>query len=98
MLVISIPTNIAFTGNHTRINLHVSGSVEIMPNMLKVETITTETRFCNQQKICPFLVTWLSLHRNMRLIYAQCVRPGLAHPHTNIQGIAVPINKLKKFA
>lgn len=54
MLVISIPTKIAFTGNQTRINLHVSGSVEITPNMLKVETIATETRFCNHRRSVPF--------------------------------------------
>lgn len=51
MLVISIPTNIAFTGNQTCINLHVSGSVEIRPAKLSMETITTDTRFCNHHKI-----------------------------------------------
>lgn len=50
MLVISIPTNITFTGNQTRINLHVSGSVDIMPKKLKMDTITTETRFCTQEE------------------------------------------------
>lgn len=45
MLVISIPTNITFTGSQTLINLHVSGSVEITPNKLKMETIITDTKF-----------------------------------------------------
>lgn len=47
ILVISIPTNITFTGNQTLINLHVSGSVDMTPEKLKIQTTVTETRFCN---------------------------------------------------
>lgn len=47
MLVISIPTNIKFTGNQTLTNLHVSGSVDMTPERLKIETVITETRFCS---------------------------------------------------
>lgn len=50
MLVISIPTNIIFTGNHTCTNLRVSGSVEIIPKPLKMDTITTDTKFCKSRK------------------------------------------------
>lgn len=50
MLVMSIPTNITLTGNHTLTNFHVSGSVDITPNILKMETTSTETRFCKQRK------------------------------------------------
>lgn len=45
MLVTNIPTNIKFTGNQIFINLHVSGSVDITPSMLKLETISTDTKF-----------------------------------------------------
>ena len=46
MLVMSIPTKIKFTGNQTLTNLHVSGSVDIMPRKLNVDTIKTEIKFC----------------------------------------------------
>jgi hypothetical protein len=46
MLVTSIPTNIKFTGNQTLINLQVSGSVDITPRKLNVDTIITEMKFC----------------------------------------------------
>jgi len=42
----SIPTKIKFTGNQTLTNLHVSGSVDIMPRKLNVDTIKTEIKFC----------------------------------------------------
>lgn len=48
ILVISIPTNITFTGNQTLINLQVRGSVDITPRKLKIDTITTETKFCTK--------------------------------------------------
>lgn len=50
MLVTNIPTNIKFTGNQTLINLHVSGSVDITPSMLKLDTINTDTKFCQHIK------------------------------------------------
>ena len=46
MLVISIPTNITFTGNQTLTNLHVRGSVDIRPRRLSTETIVIEMKFC----------------------------------------------------
>lgn len=50
MLVMSIPTNITFTGNQTLTNLHVSGSVDITPSKLNVDTIITEMKFCIQRR------------------------------------------------
>lgn len=50
ILVTSIPTNITLTGNQTLINLHVSGSVLIMPKILKPETTTTATKFCKHEQ------------------------------------------------
>lgn len=50
MLVTSIPTNMTFTGNQTLINLHVSGSVDIRPKELSIETITTDIKFCRQKE------------------------------------------------
>lgn len=50
MLVMSIPTNITFTGNQTLISFHVSGSVDINPITLNIDTIITEIKFCIQQK------------------------------------------------
>lgn len=47
MLVTNIPTKITFTGSHTLINLHVSGSVDITPRILNIDTINTETKFCS---------------------------------------------------
>lgn len=52
MLVISIPTNITFTGNQTLINLKVNGSVVIRPIKLKAITMITETKFCNITEAC----------------------------------------------
>lgn len=51
MLVTSIPTNITFTGNQTLINFKVSGSVDITPKRLNVDTMITEIRFCNSKEI-----------------------------------------------
>lgn len=51
MLVMSIPTNIKFTGNQTLTNLHVNGSVEITPRILNIETIITEMRFCIHKSV-----------------------------------------------
>jgi hypothetical protein len=48
MLVISIPTNMMFTGNQTLINFHVNGSVEITPERDNVETMVTDTMFCSK--------------------------------------------------
>lgn len=46
MLVMSIPTNMIFTGSQTFIRFHVSGSVDITPIKLNVDTIITEIKFC----------------------------------------------------
>lgn len=54
MLVMSIPTNITFTGNQTLINLHVSGSVETTPKRLNIETIATEIKFCTSTQVSDF--------------------------------------------
>lgn len=51
MLVTSIPTNITFTGNQILINLNVSGSVDITPKTLNVDTMITEIRFCNPKRV-----------------------------------------------
>ena len=47
----SIPTKIKFTGNQTLTNLHVSGSVDITPRKLNVDTIKTEIKFCTHRSI-----------------------------------------------
>jgi hypothetical protein len=49
MLVMSIPTNIKFTGSQTLINLQVRGSVDITPRNLNVDTIITEMKFCSRE-------------------------------------------------
>jgi hypothetical protein len=45
MLVISIATNMIFTGNQILIKFHVNGSVGIAPDRDSVETIVTDTMF-----------------------------------------------------
>ena len=50
MLVTSIPTNMTFTGNQTLINLHVSGSVDISPRELSIDTMTMDIKFCRQRE------------------------------------------------
>lgn len=55
MLVISIPTNITFTGNQTFISLQVSGSVDITPRKLNMVTVTTEIKFCIHNRVISLL-------------------------------------------
>lgn len=50
MLVISIPTKMTFTGIQTLINFHVKGSIDTTPKMDNVDTMITETKFCNKNK------------------------------------------------
>ena len=50
MLVMSIPTNIIFTGIQTLINFHVRGSVDMTPKRDNVDTISTEMKFCHTRK------------------------------------------------
>lgn len=66
MLVMSIPTNIKFTGNQTLINLHVRGSVDITPKKLNIETIITEMRFCIQME-CHELVSRHNIFQILKL-------------------------------
>jgi len=49
MLVISIATNMIFTGNQILIRFHVSGSVGIAPERDSVETMVTDTMFCSNR-------------------------------------------------
>jgi hypothetical protein len=49
MLVISIPTNMIFTGNQTLIRFHVNGSVGTAPDRESVETMVTDTMFCSNR-------------------------------------------------
>lgn len=49
MLVISIPTNMIFTGNQILISFQVSGSVGITPESDRVDTIVTDTMFCSKR-------------------------------------------------
>ena len=49
MLVISVATNMIFTGNQILIRFHVSGSVGIAPERDSVETMVTDTMFCSNR-------------------------------------------------
>lgn len=61
ILVTSIPTNMILTGNQTLINLHVRGSVVIKPSTLKMETITTATKFCEHKLVQDYIIEYEKL-------------------------------------
>ena len=48
MFVISIPTNMMFTGNQTLTKFHVSGLVGITLERDSVETMVTDTMLCSK--------------------------------------------------